>query len=432
MKRLFIYLALTTTALFQNVKAVVIDGLSYSLGTDEAMIDNNNGHWEGELIIPSEVTYEGKTYTVTSIAWLAFDHCTTITKVTIPKTVTKIWHYSGFDVSKNPFRGCENLESIEVEEDNPAMCSVDGVLFNKDRTKLYAYPGGAKREKYVVPETVAGIEMDAFSGNKYIKSIEVTNNSATLSGGVFASCSNLEEVILPENLTYISAFMFQNCTSLKSITIPSGVKGMGEQVFFGCSSLTSVTLPEGIQELGSLTFMNCSSLQSVTLPKTLPEIVHGMFSGCSSLKNVIIPKGIKQIYSAAFKNCTSLKVLDLPTSITRLDQSFMGCEFDALVIRGQISTIFQHTFKNMSEKSVIYAADMTKIEQVYNGKVLPLSSYNPTAIRNLFESPDNGIAPSSKVNVQSSKLFDLSGRRLSAPPAQGLYIEDGKVKASHR
>ena len=428
MKRLFIYLALTITALFQNVKAVVIDGLSYSLGTDEAMIDNNNGHWEGELIIPSEVTYEGKTYTVTSIAWLAFDHCTTITKVTIPKTVTKIWHYSGFDVSKNPFRGCENLESINVVEDNPAMCSIDGVLFNKDRTKLYAYPGGAKLEKYVVPETVAGIEMDAFSGNKYIKTIEVTNNSATLSGGVFASCSNLEQVILPESLTYISAFMFQNCTNLKSITIPSGVKGMGEQVFFGCSSLTSVTLPEGIQELGSLTFMGCSSLQSVVLPKTLPEIVHGMFSGCSSLKNVKIPKGVKRISSAAFYGCTSLKVLDLPKSITWLDQSFMGCEFDALVIRGQISTIFQHTFKNMSEKSVIYAADMTKIEQVYNGKVLPLSSYNPTAIHNISESPDNGIAPSSKVKGQRSKFYDLSGRRLSAPPAQGLYIEDGKLK----
>ena len=51
-----------------------------------------------------------------------------------------------------------------------------------------------------------------------------------------------------------------------------------------------------------------------------------------------------------------------------------------------------------------------------------------TAIRNLSESPNNGFAPSSKFKVQKSKLFDLSGRRLSAPPARGVYIEDGKLK----
>ena len=87
----------------------------------------------------------------------------------------------------------------------------------------------------------------------------------------------------------------------------------------------------------------------------------------------------------------------------------------------------------MSEKSVIYAADMTKIEQVYNGKVLPLSSYNPTAIHNISESPDNGIAPSSKVNVQSSKLFDLSGRRLDSSKflkGQASLRAERKVQSS--
>ena len=51
-----------------------------------------------------------------------------------------------------------------------------------------------------------------------------------------------------------------------------------------------------------------------------------------------------------------------------------------------------------------------------------------TAIRNLSESPNNGLAPSSKFNVPSSMLFDLSGRRLSAPPARGVYINSGKVR----
>jgi hypothetical protein len=64
----------------------------------------------------------------------------------------------------NPFKGCTSLESIEVDEDNPAMKSIDGVLFNKNISKLYAYPAGKKAGSYVVPESVTWVGMNAFNG----------------------------------------------------------------------------------------------------------------------------------------------------------------------------------------------------------------------------------------------------------------------------
>ena len=64
----------------------------------------------------------------------------------------------------NPFKGCTALESIEVDEDNPALKSVDGILFNKDGSKLYAYPAGKKADSYVVPEDVTWVGMNAFNG----------------------------------------------------------------------------------------------------------------------------------------------------------------------------------------------------------------------------------------------------------------------------
>ena len=427
MKRAIMYLALAIVSLCQSANAVIINGLSYTLGTDEAMLDNDNGNWDGELVIPSEVEYEGKKYTVTQIAWLAFNHCTTLTKVTIPHTVTDIWHSAGYDDCKNPFDGCVNLEAIEVEEGNPSMCSVDGVLYNKDCTRLYAYPGGAKRESFRVPESVTWVGGDAFSRNPYLKAVEIPH-SVSFSFGTFTNCSALEQVILPEDLTYTS-HMFTNCTSLKSIKIPSGVKGIYDQAFFGCSSLTSMTLPKGVTEVGSLAFMDCSSLQSVVLPSTLSEVGHGMFSGCSALRDVIIPKGVKRISSSAFHDCTSLRVLDLPETLTWLDNNlFNGCNLDALIIRGQISTIFRYTFKDLNETAVIYALDITKVKEVYGGKVLPLSQYRPTAIRDIPQSPSTADANSSFVNRHSSSLYDLQGRRLSAPPARGMYIQDKRVK----
>jgi len=81
-----------------------------------------------------------------------------------------------------------------------------------------------------------------------------------------------------------------------------------------------------------------------------------MFAGCSALHDVVIPKGLKRISSSAFDGCTSLRVLDLPETLTWLDNNlFNGCNLDALIIRGQISTIFRYTFKDLNETAVIYA-----------------------------------------------------------------------------
>ena len=76
-----------------------------------------------------------------------------------------------------------------------------------------------------------------------------------------------------------------------------------------------------------------------------------------------------------------------------------------------------------------YSSEDTRTICLINGeKWLDSSQLVTTAIRNLSESPDNGISPRSKVNVQCSKFYDLSGRRLSTPPAKGMYIQDKRVK----
>ena len=430
MKRI-ILLVLTFFCITFRATSVVIGGLSYSLESDEAMLDNNNRNWDGELVIPSEVEYEGKTYTVTKIAWLAFNHCTTLSKVTIPHTITEIWHYAGYEACKNPFDGCVNLERIDVDEENPSMCSEDGVLFSKDKTQLYAYPGGDKRETYVVPANVVWIGGDAFSGNPYLKNVEFANKHTKCFFGTFANCANLERVVLPEEMTHIGAAMFSYCKSLQSIVIPSGVKTMAEQIFIGCSSLASIALPEGLTSVGSLAFKDCSSLKTVTLPSSLREVSHGMFGGCSSLSDITLTEGPKTIYMSAFANCTSLKTLDLPQSVNRIDQAaFTGCSLDTLIIRGVLDRNYLsgRSFEGMGKSSIIYArqSEIDKIKKVYTGNVLPLDSY--TAIHDL-SSPEMVIGQSS-----DGKWYDLSGRRLSVSPAssvpsvlpKGVYIRDGR------
>lgn len=240
MKRYILYLL--ALIFMQDVRAqasgsltgtqVTINGLNYRLDeeTQEATLDNGNS-WEGALSLPSVVNYNGKDYPVTRIGWLAFAFCETLTGIKIPGTVREILHYAASEGCKNPFLGCTNLESIEVDENNEWMCSVDGVLFSKDKTWLYAYPAGAQRSSYNIPDGVTTIAGDAFSYNLSLRSVVMPNSVEKAFFSTFNGCRNLENVRFSENLKSLGAYSFDNCESIRVIDLPKSVSYFAESVF---------------------------------------------------------------------------------------------------------------------------------------------------------------------------------------------------------
>ena len=91
---------------------------------------------------------------VTSIGYPAFQDCTGLTSVTIPNSVTSIGDWA--------FWRCSGLKSVNVDANNPAYASVDGVLFNKKGSVLVVYPAG-KTGFYTIPNSVTSIGLGAFS-----------------------------------------------------------------------------------------------------------------------------------------------------------------------------------------------------------------------------------------------------------------------------
>ena len=211
---------------------------------------------------------------VTSIGYCAFSGCSSLTSVTIGNGVTSI---------NDSFSGCVSLKNFTVSESNSAYSSKDGVLFNKNKTKLVAYPAGKTNTSYTIPNSVSEIKEWAFS-----------------------DCSDLTNVTIPNSVSKISYGTFWGCSSLTSVTIPTSVKSIDGYAFEYCSSLTSVTIPNSVTSIGEWAFSDCSSLTSITIPNSVSKISYGTFECCENLKSVTIPTSVKSIDGRAFSLCDSL------------------------------------------------------------------------------------------------------------------------------
>ena len=192
---------------------------------------------------------------VRTIGFGAFGGCTSLASINIPASVTSI--------EESVFSGCISLKAINVDESNSVFSSADGVLFDKDKTKLIAYPSGKEASEYSIPDSVTSLGNESFVGNKQLVSIIIPDSVTELGYNVFRNCTSLEKVDLSKNIAYIDSYVFSNCKSLKSIVIPDGVTGIGYYSFSCCTSLESIIIPESLTYFDSGALYDCGALKNV-------------------------------------------------------------------------------------------------------------------------------------------------------------------------
>lgn len=153
---------------------------------------------------------------VTTIGRGAFHFCGKLTSIRIPKCVSNIGAMA--------FGGCFDLTNITVDPENADYSSVDGVLFNKNRTELVQYPPG-KIADYVVPKTVTEIAGYALWNCPGLTGIVLPEGVTTIKQECFAACYRLSRVEIPASVTNIEQFAFDSCVNLKGVYFHGNAPG---------------------------------------------------------------------------------------------------------------------------------------------------------------------------------------------------------------
>ena len=229
----------------------------------------------------------------------AFYRCKSLESVDIPASVEFIL--------TGAFGGCIKLKSLNVESENKEYMSVDGIVFNKDKTSLVIYPAGLYATEYKIPEGIVSTYAQAFNGTAYLKKVILPDSMKVITNQPLTGCESVTSVEIPKTATELDTFAFARC-GLTELDIPDSVERIGTLAFHDSLNLKSVKLPKNLKSLGTSAFEKCKSLMEIKIPESLKYIPARTFIWCDNLKAIEIPKSVETIGENAFLGCKDLTI----------------------------------------------------------------------------------------------------------------------------
>lgn len=436
-----------------------------------------------EIILPETVSSIGKfafwccsslkeitlTNTISSIEYNAFSECSSLEEISIPLQITSL--------ESGTFRGCDSLSIIRIGKNvsnidcdafgsisgikgfavdgnnNYFSTDANGVLYNKNKTKLIKYTTGSTANEYNIPNTVNQIEKYAFANARNIKTLTIPNGVSEIVN-IFSGSENLSlsSINIPKSVTKISEnlseceglqihyqgteeewnaiyknlsthdityYFFEDEASTIAYTLSDGVltlRGTGAMKNYSAEespwysardTITDVVIETGITSIGEKSFRYCSNLKTVSIPNSVVSIEKDAFRGCINLKNIDIPNSVKNIGENAFRDCEQLSTVIIPNSVETIESgAFRACkDMESITISNSIKCIGKYAFaecENISSVDITNGTTTIDIGAFYNCHNLSDISI-PNTISKIGNDAFEGCTQLSTVNYADAK-----------------------------
>ena len=338
-----------------------------------------------EVKIPSEVTIDGATYPVTTIAKEAFKNLTSLKTLHMPSSIDKIsYAFEGTDIDSLYIESLESWCKIDFGYEFKNYYETfenDYIRWHNPLRRNTAFiVNGKLVTDLLIPEKVTEIPYGAFYGLN-CRSVTFPEVLESISADSFGECDNLTEVKFPDSLREIGSGAFGYCKNLSKIDLGNGVNSIFVYAFNGCEKLETVTLPESLTYVGVNSFdvntkkfninntdwwcrlkrpqwyefhggapssgfypdseeehphslyIDGKVVTDIVIPGSLSKITADTFHGNTALRRVSIEEGITEIEKNAFRDCPELRDVTLPSTLKSIGlQAFQKCGIEVLYI----------------------------------------------------------------------------------------------------
>ncbi|WP_443721682.1 leucine-rich repeat protein [Ruminococcus sp.] len=340
---------------------------------------------EENITIPAKING----LTVTTIGTGAFVQ-TGMGSLNIPASIT--------DIKPNAFK-LSGFNKIEVDKNNSNYTSINGVLFSKDKTVLFAYPKENSATSYIIPDGVKIIESTAFMGASNLNNIVIPDGVTTIKENAFYLWSNLKNVSIPTSVKSIGrdAFDFSVCSKVNNgyyisncligadneingnFTIKDGTRLVADSALRGIENLESITIPASVEIIGDCALLNFSidgKLKSITVSKAnknfssengvlfnknKTELIYYPFGKEDTIYTV--PSTVTKLAKVSFNDC-KLSKLNLPDNLKYIDESaFQGISLKSLSIPESVEYIGRYAFDLSGIETIHIPKGITTIEE---------------------------------------------------------------------
>ncbi len=393
-----------------------IDDYTYTQANGEITITKYSGT-EEIVEIPTEIN----AIPVTTIGKQAFYNCSTIKQLIIPYGVTTINNeafrnctnletiYYDCNLKKlgsNIFRGCtklktayvgeqvENigingnndcfgpaLEAFIVDEKNPYIQSIDGVLYRKqdDGTcDLILYPVAKVEESFIVSEEVSVISKNALSSNPYLKEVIVMGRNVAIEGMALYNLESLESISFVNAINSIERYAVSTCPNLQRISIEENIASSAPEAVSGCDSLKQINIGKNVSEFSVESFGDTIVSYEVgegnksflsdegVLYDVKDEKILLKYPSQKTAESYEIQKDTKEIEWTAFDDCKYIKeIIFSPDSEVRLN-TFFWCEgLERIELTGEIVAVNGNALTGCSNlKTLILGNKITEYDNI--------------------------------------------------------------------